>query len=279
MIKLLALDLDGTVLNSQSEVSPITRSAICEATRAGVYVVLSTGRPYSGIPRNQFEGLGIQYCITTNGSGIYKYDTGECLYINAMPENFIIPILQKLLTYDIHLDAYIEGKAYTSLATASAGLKLNFPPNLLKYVLGTRIKVADLPEFIRDNHYDVQKITMNFYPTEDGTLKDRQAVVDYLHGIEGITCVSGGFNNLEFTKDDVSKGNSLRILADMLGLSIDETMAIGDTENDLSIIEAAGMGVAMGNATDDVKAIADCITGTNDEDGVAQAIYGYVIPS
>ncbi len=277
MIKLVALDLDGTVLNSQSEVSTVTRKAICDAIAAGVYVVLSTGRPYVGIPRNQFDGLGIQYCITTNGSGIYGYETGECLYNNGMSEEFILPILKNLLTYDIHLDAYIDGKAYTSLATVEAGLKLNFPPNLLKYVLGTRIRVEDLTAFIHENHLNVQKITMNFYPTEDGTLKDRQAVVDYLHSVPGITCVSGGFGNLEFTRDDVSKGNSLRILAEKLGLTIEETMAIGDTENDLSIIQAAGMGVAMGNATPDVKEVADCITGTNDEDGVAQAIYKYIL--
>ena len=277
MIKLLALDLDGTVLNSQSEVSPTTRQAIREAIAAGVYVVLSTGRPYCGIPRNQFDGLGIQYCITTNGSGIYSYDSGECLYNHGMSEEFILPILEHLLTYDIHLDAYIDGNAYTSLATVDAAMKLDFPPNLLKYVLGTRIRVDDLPAFIREHHYHVQKITMNFYPTEDGTLKDRQAVLDYLNSIAGITCVSGGFGNLEITRDDVSKGKALHILAERLALAIEETMAIGDTENDLSIIEAAGMGVAMGNATPDVKAAADCITGTNDEDGVAQAIYTYIL--
>lgn len=103
-------------------------------------------------------------------------------------------------------------------------------------------------------------MTLNFYPAADGTLIDRETVRKFLVSNPSITTVCGGYNNLEFTRADANKGVGLRKLAEILGVNPDATMAIGDTENDLAIIEAAGIGVAMGNATDAVKARADYVT-------------------
>lgn len=110
-------------------------------------------------------------------------------------------------------------------------------------------------------------MTLNFYPAADGTLIDRETVRKFLVSNPSITTVCGGYNNLEFTRADANKGVGLRKLAEILGVNPDATMAIGDTENDLAIIEAAGIGVAMGNATDAVKARADYVTTTNTKTG------------
>ena len=120
-------------------------------------------------------------------------------------------------------------------------------------------------------------MTLNFYPAADGTLIDREIVRKFLVSNPSITTVCGGYNNLEFTRADASKGVGLRKLAEILGVNPDATMAIGDTENDLAIIEAAGIGVAMGNATDAVKARADYVTTTNTKDGVAAAIEHFIL--
>ena len=270
-VKLIALDLDGTLFNSQSQISAHNIDTIKKANEAGATVVISTGRPYSGLPFEQLKGSGIRFAITTNGSAIYEIESGKCLFEEAMDEDIILPILDFLLTKDIHMDAFIGGKGYTPVQCVAAGQKLANPPALKHYILNTRVRVDNLPLFIHENQLKVQKMTLNFYPEGD-VFKDREEVRKYLESNPAVTTVSGGYNNLEFTRADVNKGVGLQKMAQLLDIPVAQTMAVGDTENDLAIIRAAGFGVAMGNATAAVKSAADYITTSNDEDGVATAI-------
>ena len=270
-VKLIALDLDGTLFNSQSQISTHNIDTIKKANEAGATVVISTGRPYSGLPFEQLKGSGIRFAITTNGSAIYEIESGKCLFEEAMDEDIILPILDFLLTKDIHMDAFIGGKGYTPVQCVAAGQKLANPPALKHYILNTRVRVDNLPLFIHENQLKVQKMTLNFYPEGD-VFKDREEVRKYLESNPAVTTVSGGYNNLEFTRADVNKGVGLQKMAQLLDIPVAQTMAVGDTENDLAIIRAAGVGVAMGNATAAVKSAADYITTSNDEDGVATAI-------
>lgn len=270
-VKLIALDLDGTLFNSQSQISAHNIDTIKKANEAGATVVISTGRPYSGLPFEQLKGSGIRFAITTNGSAIYEIESRKCLFEEAMDEDIILPILDFLLTKDIHMDAFIGGKGYTPVQCVAAGQKLANPPALKHYILNTRVRVDNLPLFIHENQLKVQKMTLNFYPEGD-IFKDREEVRKYLESNPAVTTVSGGYNNLEFTRADVNKGVGLQKMAQLLDIPVAQTMAVGDTENDLAIIRAAGFGVAMGNATAAVKSAADYITTSNDEDGVATAI-------
>lgn len=270
-VKLIALDLDGTLFNSQSQISAHNIDTIKKANEAGATVVISTGRPYSGLPFEQLKGSGIRFAITTNGSAIYEIESGKCLFEEAMDEDIILPILDFLLTKNIHMDAFIGGKGYTPVQCVAAGQKLANPPALKHYILNTRVRVDNLPLFIHENQLKVQKMTLNFYPEGD-IFKDREEVRKYLESNPAVTTVSGGYNNLEFTRADVNKGVGLQKMAQLLDIPVAQTMAVGDTENDLAIIRAAGVGVAMGNATAAVKSAADYITTSNDEDGVAAAI-------
>ena len=270
-VKLIALDLDGTLFNSQSQISAHNIDTIKKANEAGATVVISTGRPYSGLPFEQLKGSGIRFAITTNGSAIYEIESGKCLFEEAMDEEIILPILDFLLTKDIHMDAFIGGKGYTPVQCVAAGQKLANPPALKHYILNTRVRVDNLPLFIHENQLKVQKMTLNFYPEGD-VFKDREEVRKYLESNPAVTTVSGGYNNLEFTRVDVNKGVGLQKMAQLLDIPVTQTMAVGDTENDVAIIRAAGVGVAMGNATAAVKSAADYITTSNDEDGVAAAI-------
>ena len=271
-IKLVALDLDGTLFDNSSRISERNLTAIRSITDKGIHVVISTGRPFEGIPFDQIKGTGINYAITANGSGIYEISTGKCLYENAMDEELVTPILNFLLTRDIHMDAFIGGKGYTPIQCVETAQKLTVPSSIKNYIITTRTRLDNILQFIHENQLKVQKMTLNFYPAADGTLIDRETVRKFLVSNPSITTVCGGYNNLEFTRADANKGVGLRKLAEILGVNPDATMAIGDTENDLAIIEAAGIGVAMGNATDAVKARADYVTTTNTKDGVAAAI-------
>lgn len=276
-IKLVALDLDGTLFDNSSRISKRNLTAIRSITGKGIHVVISTGRPFEGIPFDQIKGTGINYAITANGSGIYEISTGKCLYENAMDEELVTPILNFLLTRDIHIDAFIGGKGYTPIQCVETAQKLTVPSSIKNYIITTRTRLDNILQFIHENQLKVQKMTLNFYPAADGTLIDRETVRKFLVSNPSITTVCGGYNNLEFTRADANKGVGLRKLAEILGVNPDATMAIGDTENDLAIIEAAGIGVAMGNATDAVKARADYVTTTNTKDGVAAAIEHFIL--
>ena len=276
-IKLVALDLDGTLFDNSSRISKRNLTAIRSITDKGIHVVISTGRPFEGIPFDQIKGTGINYAITANGSGIYEISTGKCLYENAMDEELVTPILNFFLTRDIHMDAFIGGKGYTPIQCVETAQKLTVPSSIKNYIITTRTRLDNILQFIHENQLKVQKMTLNFYPAADGTLIDRETVRKFLVSNPSITTVCGGYNNLEFTRADANKGVGLRKLAEILGVNPDATMAIGDTENDLAIIEAAGIGVAMGNATDAVKARADYVTTTNTKDGVAAAIEHFIL--
>ena len=276
-IKLVALDLDGTLFDNSSRISKRNLTAIRSITDKGIHVVISTGRPFEGIPFDQIKGTGINYAITANGSGIYEISTGKCLYENAMDEELVTPILNFLLTRDIHMDAFIGGKGYTPVQCVETAQKLTVPSSIKNYIITTRTRLDNILQFIHENQLKVQKMTLNFYTAADGTLIDRETVRKFLVSNPSITTVCGGYNNLEFTRADANKGVGLRKLAEILGVNPDATMAIGDTENDLAIIEAAGIGVAMGNATDAVKARADYVTTTNTKDGVAAAIEHFIL--
>lgn len=276
-IKLVALDLDGTLFDNSSHISERNLTTIRSITDKGIHVVISTGRPFEGIPFDQIKGTGINYAITANGSGIYEISTGKCLYENAMDEELVAPILNFLLTRDIHMDAFIGGKGYTPVQCVETAQKLTVPSSIKNYIITTRTRLDNILQFIHENQLKVQKMTLNFYPAADGTLIDRETVRKFLVSNPSITTVCGGYNNLEFTRADANKGVGLRKLAEILGVNPDATMAIGDTENDLAIIEAAGIGVAMGNATDAVKARADYVTTTNTKDGVAAAIEHFIL--
>jgi Cof subfamily protein (haloacid dehalogenase superfamily) len=273
--KLAALDLDGTLFDNQSRITEENITEIRRVCATGAYVVISTGRPFCGLPFSQIEGTGIEYAITTNGSSIYHIPGRECIYEDSMPPEMVLPIMDYLLGKDIHFDVFIDGEAYSPVQCVGVGEKLPMPPKLKEYVLGSRIRIPDMPAYIRENHLRVQKITMNFYHGENGELIDREEVRQYFARRSDVTCVSGGYNNLEFTSRDANKGNGLRRLAEYLGIPMSETIAIGDTENDLAILGAAGLGIAMGNATDAVKAAAGDITLTNEESGVAAALRKY----
>lgn len=275
-IQLVALDLDGTLFNNQSIISKANIDAIHRITGAGVYAVISTGRPLGGIPVEQLKEAGIDYAITANGGGVYRLSTGECLCDGSMPEELFLPVLAFLQTKNIHMDAFIDGKGVSPTRCRETGLKLDVPEALKKYIVETRSRVDDLEAYIRDNHLSVQKMTLNFLPDGNGGFIDREEVREYLTAHPDVSCVCGGYNNLEFTRADISKGVGLQKLAAFLGVEIADTMAVGDTENDLSILEAAGVGVAMGNATDAVKELADYITDSNEEDGVAHAIMHFL---
>ena len=275
-VKLIALDLDGTLFNRNGEITPNTKSEINRAHHQGIPTVISTGRPFNGLPFEQITDTSIEYALTTNGAAVYRIKDKQLLYENTMDIEMLMPILDYILSREIHIDLYIDGEGFTPIRCRENLNRLDVPDSLRKYMIATRTPVENLMDYVVDCGKKIQKINLNFYPQPDGTYLYREETLAFLKSISAIEVVCGGFNNFEISKAGVTKSEGLKHLASYLGVSLSETMAVGDSENDYSMINAAGIGVAMGNASDDIKAIADYITTSNEEDGVGEAIKHFV---
>lgn len=276
-IELIALDLDGTLFNNHSIIPQENIDTINQAIAQGVTIVISTGRPFSGLPFEQLSHTNIQYAITANGSAIYEIATKKLIYEDCMENSITIPIINFLMTKHIHMDAFIEGNGYSPQKFLKTAQSLKVPESLKHYIIDTRTRVDSIVDFITEHNLQIQKMTLNFATAEDGTLIDRDEVQRFLLANPNVNVVCGGYNNLEFTKAGVDKGVGLRHLSNYLGIPIEHTLAIGDTENDLAILKAAHIGVAMANATPEVKKEADYITLSNEESGVAAAIRHFLM--
>lgn len=276
-IKLVALDLDGTLFNDKLKITEENQNAIRAAVATGTHVVISTGRPYTALPVEKLTELGIHYAITSNGGGIYLMPQKECLYSKSMSPETIIPIIRYLQTKDIQYDAFIGGNRYRESSRQNIVDRLTqFPEATRKLVKNNAMFVDDLADFIEVLNLDVEKMTINFYPLLDGTYKDRDDVWNYLSSIPEITALCGGYMNMEYTLAGTTKARGLQFLTELLDVPMECTMAVGDTQNDADIMQAAAIGVAMGNASNNIKAIADFVTKSNNESGVAYAIDKFV---
>ncbi len=276
-IKLVALDMDGTLFNDKLEITEENQRMIRAAVEAGVHVIISTGRPYIGLPNDALAELGMRYVITSNGGGIYRIPEKECVFSNCMPPEISVPIIRYLQTKDIQYDAFIAGNRYRESNRQHIVDRLTqFPEATRTFVKNNAIFVEDLASFIEERKLHMEKMTINFYPLADGTFKDREDVWSYLSANPAVTALCGGYKNIEYTMSGTTKAVGLRFLADLLEVPMECTMACGDTQNDADIMQAAAIGVAMGNASNEIKAIADFISKSNNDSGVAYAIEKFV---
>lgn len=275
-IKIVALDMDGTLLDNHGQITERTQQTIQRAGKAGVHVVISTGRPYVGLPVALLQSIGVKYAITCNGAAIYKLPEKICMQESCMEADLVADIMERLQEKKVYFDAFIGGDGYGQISLHHYIDLLELPKATKEYVKTTRTLVADLAEYVRNRQLLVQKVTIQFVPLPDGTYQDREEVRGILMEYPQISFVSGGYHNLEFTRAGISKGKGLGFLAQHFQIPLEQSMACGDSQNDMDIMETAGIGIAMGNAEEEVKKLAEFVTATNQEDGVALAIEKYI---
>ena len=276
-VKLIELDMDGTLFNNQGEISPKDRETLKKATESGVAVAVATGRAYSELPIEMLYDVGIHYAITGNGSAVYRLPNKECVFSDCLDNDVVCDIIRELEELDIYYDVYVEGLVYCPKSVCHNIRKMDMPESLHEHIERTRIVVDDLEEFIRSCGKSVEKTTLNFAYLEDGTCLGREESAKILDRYPQVEYLSGGFHNWEFTRAGVNKGSGIRFLAERLGIPMELTMACGDSENDLSMLEVAAVAVAMENAKPAVKEAATFITLSNEESGVAHAIEKFAL--
>jgi len=271
MYKLIAIDLDGTLLDKNKTISNENSKAIKEACEKGIDVVICSGRIYKGaMIFARMLGLKSEV-ISCNGAIIRDSTTGHTIFSKNIDVQDSLKILDFLSNANVYYHAYVldtmfaKERGYGTVFYENINMTM---PDEHKIDLRS---LDGLEELIVNEKKGVTKFVV-----ASNNLEYLAEVRHKINCMADVSSMSSNYDNFEVVKKGVSKGDALRILCDIKDIKPGEVMAIGDNENDLSMFEFAGTSVAMGNASDYIKSCADFVTLSNDECGVAHAIYKFV---
>ncbi|HFH6947069.1 TPA: sugar-phosphatase [Streptococcus agalactiae] len=266
-IKLVAVDIDGTLLNSKREITPEVAKAVQEAKSKGVKIVIATGRPIIGV-QDLLEELKLNeerdYVITFNGGLVQDTATGD-------------DIIKETLTYEDYLDFELLARklgvhmhAITKEGIYTANRDIG------KYTIH-EVTLVNMPLFYRTPEEMGDKEIIKLMMIDQPDILDAAIAKIPKKVLDNYTIVKSTPFYLEILPKNVNKGTALLHLAEKMGLTVDQTMAIGDEENDRAMLEVVGNPVVMQNGNPELKKIAKYITKSNEESGVAYALREWVI--
>lgn len=267
-IQLIAIDLDGTLLNPERKVTPAVKQAIMAAKARGVHIVLASGRPFIGV-QEYLRELGLEaegnYCISNNGGLIHHAHNGDILFETLLSyEDYRF---FEALSHQIgsHFHALDRNTLYTANRDVS--------PYTVRESFITAISLHYCPAEEMDPATRFPKVMMIDHPE----ILDAAIARIPPEVFERYTLMKSSGFFLEILHKDADKGKGVAKLAEFLGIARQNVMCIGDHGNDLAMVEYAGVGVAMGNAEPAIKEAAQFVTTSNKEDGVAVAINKFVL--
>ncbi len=268
MIKLIALDLDDTVLTSDRNVADSTIAAVHKAKEAGIQIVVSTGRNYSNA-KHIIDKLGVCEIVSVcNGALILDQKTGRVIYRNSIRKQDMREILPLLENPKLFFQLYIGSENYRDRR-----LDKLYHQYFPKRADSDRIAhiLPDIRDFLLHPRPDADTcVDKVFAFCPDTTILSR--IRSQIAQKQTVHLTSSNEKNFEITNQGVTKALGMERLCSYLQIQREEILAIGDSENDLDMLRFAGIGVAMGNAAESVKESADYVTSSNNDDGVANAI-------
>ena len=294
-IKIIALDLDGTLLDSEKRLSDASRDALARAAEKGVLIVPTTGRFFGMMPPAVRDLPFVRYAITINGAQVYDRETDTAIVKDEIPLAMALQVMEVLDRYDVIYDCYRQNWGWMTAALQDKAADYATNEHYLKMVREFRKPVPELKAHLRATagDGDVQKIMLFARNCRRGVLAasgkdgtsslergEDAASTDVLKSIAAelaakfpeIKVTSSTWNNIELNIKSAHKGNALKRFAEYLGFGLENCMAFGDGMNDFTMVEAAGLGIAMANAEPEVKRVAKWIAPSNDEDGVAAGL-------
>ena len=288
MYKLVAIDLDGTMLNSYGMVTESTKQVIKNTINKGIEVIIASGRPIDSIKTIAKEIGSENYFIAGNGALIYDIKKDEIIYEKFMNKQKVLEIIkiceENSIAYNIYTEKTIiaKGLKYNVLYYYKENLKkeenkktnITIVEDVYEY-----IKNLENEKFLKITVCDETKSVFNSIIRKLRTVEDID-VLDVLHMSikmikQGTEDVPIEYYYTEISLKDVDKWNAIEYLANKMNISKDEIIAIGDNINDKEMIENAKVGIAMGQSTPVITEIADFVTSNNNEDGVAKALEKY----
>lgn len=274
-MKLIALDLDGTLLTTEKELTAENEAALRRAAEAGIEIVPATGRFYGAIPENVRSLPYLHYAITVNGAQIYDIREDRPLFRSEIPWRRAVEIMEYLDTLPVIYDCYMDNWGWMTRALYDRAADFAPHRHSLEMLQKMRTPVPELKAHLAEVGHDVQKIQMFF---RDMELRAR-AMADMKARFPDLAVTSSIPRNVELNSLEATKGVALEKLATHLGIGRADTMAFGDDLNDVTMLRTAGLGVAMANAGPEARDAADWITASCDESGVALALNRLVFSS
>ena len=261
--KLIVMDMDGTLTNSKKEISEETRTALIEAQKLGASIVLASGRPTPGLYReakilemDRFKG----YLLSYNGAHVCDYPNQQVIYNKTIDKKYILPIINNAKALNLGI---MVNKGEYVVVDDSHTYQLEYEAHATN--MKTMV-VDDLRTFV---DFEPNKFLISAPPEY---LKMQFADFNLPFGDRLSIYTSAPFY-IEVVSNGIDKGKALAGIAERLGIQREEIIAFGDEMNDLTMLQYAGHGVAMGNAVKPIKLIANEITASNDEDGIAKSLY------
>jgi len=274
-IRAVLVDMDGTLLGkSQVAISVRNMTAVQKAMEQGVHVIPCTGRVYDMLPPQLLTQQGLRYFVTSHGARAYDRKQNRSIYEDLIPAEQAEELMEYLEGKGLYNEIAANGTIYFEKAVTEPMNMALVPEHHVWYVRDHCYTAVEQPSaYFRKHRVAVEKMNIYGIPPQL-----QQEVYDYVtnSGFVGHTRPGAG-PNLEFLHCTLNKLCAVEAILERLGVSYEETMAIGDSSSDYAILKACGVGVAMGNAPEEIKAAADDVTDLNTNDGVAKAFEKYVL--
>lgn len=267
-IKCIALDLDRTTLNAQGKLSKANEEAIRKAVAKGIHVCIASGRAFDTLPQDVVSIPGIEYAITSNGAAVYRIQDKQCLRSYVLTEQSVKKILELTKDFPVTYEGFIRGTAYAAKEYIEDPVKFGATEHAVAYVKSTRHLQDDIVSFLKQHDDELDSM--------DIVVKDeaqKQKVIEVLKAeVEDIYITSSISQLVEISYKDAGKRSGVKFITEYLGLNPKQVAAFGDADNDIDMLEYAGCGIAMENASNGLLAVADAVTLHHDRDGVAYAL-------
>lgn len=270
--ELIAIDMDGTLLNGKNEISIRNKEAIQRAKDLGVKIVLSTGRLFTSA--NEYASyLGLTTpIISCNGAFIAEKNKSNIIYDSAMDKEVAKRIIEISEEENIYYHFYDDKSLYITEKNASSDLFKEWTEESSVY---HGMDFYTMMNPLREIEEDGIKV-YKYIIVDD----DKEKLLHFRNKVSklpGVEVASSWYNNIEIMNEGVTKGNGLKKLCKKLNIPCSKIIAIGDNENDISMLKVAGLAVVMENGDELAKKYADYITDTNEEDGVAKVIEKFIL--
>lgn len=264
--RLIAVDLDGTALNSKSQISKENVEAILRLEENGIKTAILTGRTFYEIPLEVRECKGVEYYIFSNGAGIQHFEKG-LRYYSPIDKSIAAEVFKILCSYNCFIELYSNGHPIVRRDEFNSEMLnyYNIDQSFIPVMEQTRFPVKDLEAVLYDDAYKIEMFDV-FFKYENQRQACREALTSKDYGFEITTSMS---NNLEILKSGINKGTGLKKLCEIENVRLEDIIVIGDSRNDITAFEVAHTKYAVSNACDELKALADKIICSNDENIMA----------
>ena len=266
-IKLVASDLDGTLLNQKKEITPRLFDALKKLDELGIYFVPATGRPFGTVPQTIKDLPFLKYVITSNGATIYDAAEKKNIIENYLTPEAVDAVIEIAKGLPVITEYFIEGKAYIAKNIYENLAPFNLTESHESYIKNSRTPVENFWEEMKQNNAVLENINLVF---NDMAL--RKEVWDKLKALGLASVTAATTKNIEITSLYATKAQALEKLCEVLSLTRENVLAMGDGDNDMPMIEFAGIGVAMTNGEEHIKQAADIIADDCNDFGAAKIL-------